>query len=59
MSLSHEADVSNEAIKLSFTLKNAGSRDGGKVTQNYTVEPGKYELLIGDAADDIRLCVPL
>lgn len=25
----------------------------------YAVEPGRYELLVGDASDDIRLRVPL
>jgi beta-glucosidase len=27
--------------------------------KHYAVEPGKYELLVGDASDDIRLRVPL
>jgi beta-glucosidase len=99
----------NGTIKLSFTLKNSGKRDGDDVAQiyyrhvnskvpqpkqslcgfkrlslekgksrkvtieipagrlrywdvekkRYIVEPGKYELLIGGASDDIRLRLPL
>lgn len=108
-SLSQPAYATNRVIKLSFTLKNVGSRDGDEVAQiyfrhvhsavaqprlalcafqrvhlkqdqstemtvsipverfrywdvthkHYTVEPGKYELLVGGASDDIRLHVPL
>lgn len=97
-----------DTIQLSFTVKNAGRRDGDEVAQvyfrhvnsaapqprmalcgftrthvakgddatvtisipaarlrywdtdkkDYVVEPGKYELLIGGASDDIRLKVP-
>jgi len=99
----------NGAIKLWFTIKNTGKRDGDDVAQiyyrhvnskvpqpklslcaftrvsvergkstkvmieipaerlrywdvekkQYIVEPGKYELLIGRASDDIRLKLPL
>ena len=98
----------DDTLKLSFTVKNAGKRDGDEVAQvyfrhvgssepqpkqalcgfarlhlakgenasatveiptvklrywntankQYEVEPGKYELLVGAASDDIRLRVP-
>ena len=97
-----------DRIKLSFTVTNAGNRDGDEVAQvyfrhidsaapqpkqslcgfqrvhvakgasvnvamdisaerlrfwdttqkKYVVEPGKYELLVGGASDDIRQCAP-
>jgi beta-glucosidase len=98
-----------DAVKLSFAMKNTGRRDGDEVAQvyfrhvnsavsqpklalcgfalihlekgkgtsvamdipaerfrywdtlekKYVIEPGKYELLIGAASDDIRLRVPV
>lgn len=100
---------SDDAIGLSFTIRNTGKRDGDEVAQvyfrhvhsavpqpkltlcsftrihlvkgesktvvldipaerfrswnvaqkRYVVEPGKYELLVGAASDDIRLRVPV
>jgi beta-glucosidase len=101
--------TASDTVKISFTLKNSGARDGDEVPQvyfrhvnsavpqsklalcgftrihlaqgqgahitmdiplnrfrywdakkqQYVVEPGDYELLVGAASDDIRLRVPL
>lgn len=101
--------AADDTVKISFTLKNSGARDGDEVPQiyfrhvhsalpqaklalcgftrihlargqgarvtvdipaerfrywdtakqQYAVEPGDYELLVGAASDDIRLRVPL
>jgi beta-glucosidase len=107
-SLDQTSFTPSDTVKVSFGLKNSGSRDGDEVAQvyfrhvnsavaqpkeslcgfvrvhlasgkganvsvnipaerfrywdttskKYVVEPGKYELLIGAASDDIRLRVP-
>jgi beta-glucosidase len=48
----------NQAARLTLDIPAARFRYWDIKTKQYVVEPGKYQLLIGAASDDIRLKVP-
>ena len=51
--LSHDSSA-----RISVEIPVERLRDWDTITKQYVVEPGKYELMVGGASDDIRLRVP-
>jgi len=51
--LSHDSSA-----RISVEIPVERLRDWDTITKQYVVEPGKYELMLGGASDDIRLRVP-